>query len=65
MCGEGRYVENKSKSKVPKKTLKYFPLTPRLQRLYMSPDIADQMRWHAMRNVHDPEYIRHPANGES
>ncbi|CAM8940919.1 unnamed protein product [Rhodiola kirilowii] len=65
MCGEGRYRENESKSKVPKKTLKYFPLTPKLQRLYMSPDIAAHMRWRALRKVDDPEYIRHPADGES
>ncbi|CAM8996507.1 unnamed protein product [Rhodiola kirilowii] len=65
VCGEGRYSENDRKSKVPKKTLKYFPLTPRLQRLFMSPDIACQMRWHASRIVDDPEYIRHPADCES
>ncbi|CAM8877247.1 unnamed protein product [Rhodiola kirilowii] len=65
VCGVGRYIENESKSKIPKKTLKDFPLTPRLQRLYMSPHIAGQMRWHARREVDDPEYIRHLADGES
>ncbi|KAL9669204.1 hypothetical protein QQ045_006747 [Rhodiola kirilowii] len=65
VCGEGRYRENDRKSKVPKKTLKYFPLTPRLQRLFMSPDIAGQMRWHASRIVDDLEYIRHPGDCES
>ncbi|CAM8979379.1 unnamed protein product [Rhodiola kirilowii] len=65
VCGEARYTQFGSKSKVPKKTVKYFPLTPRLQRLYMSPHIASQMRWHANRNETDPEYIRHPADGES
>ncbi|CAM8920468.1 unnamed protein product [Rhodiola kirilowii] len=65
VCGEGRYRETERKSKVPKKTLKYFPLTPRLQRLFMSPDMAGQMKWHALRIVDDPEYIRHPADCES
>ncbi|CAM8900232.1 unnamed protein product [Rhodiola kirilowii] len=37
VCGEARYAKRGSKSRVPKKTVKYFPLTPRLQRLYMSP----------------------------
>ncbi|CAM8915330.1 unnamed protein product [Rhodiola kirilowii] len=23
------------------------------------------MRWHTLRNVDDPEYIRHPSDGES
>ncbi|KAL9685287.1 hypothetical protein QQ045_022735 [Rhodiola kirilowii] len=65
VCGEARYAERGSKSRVPKKTVKYFPLTPRLQRLYMSPYISAQMRWHAQRSVEDPEYIRHPADGEA
>ncbi|CAM8960376.1 unnamed protein product [Rhodiola kirilowii] len=65
VCGETRYTQFGSKNKVPKKTVKYFPLTPRLQRLYMSPHIASQMRWHANRNETDPKYIRHPADGES
>ncbi|KAL9683796.1 hypothetical protein QQ045_021221 [Rhodiola kirilowii] len=65
VCGEGRYRENESNNKVPKKTLKYFPLTPILQRLYMSPDIVAHMRWHALKNVEDPDYNRHPADGES
>ncbi|KAL9662977.1 hypothetical protein QQ045_027813 [Rhodiola kirilowii] len=37
VCGEARYDERGSKSRVPKKTIKYFPLTLRLQCLYMSP----------------------------
>ncbi|CAM8951129.1 unnamed protein product [Rhodiola kirilowii] len=65
VCGEARYAERGSKSRVPKKTVKYFPLTPRLQRLYMSPYISAQMRWHAQRSVDDPDYIRHPADGEA
>ncbi|CAM8999536.1 unnamed protein product [Rhodiola kirilowii] len=65
VCGSPRYAQRGSKSKVPKKTVKYFPLTRRLQRLYMTPHIAGQMRWHADRKVNDKEYIRHPADGES
>ncbi|CAM8956611.1 unnamed protein product [Rhodiola kirilowii] len=65
MCGEARYAHRGSESKVPKKTVKYLPLTPRLQCLYMSPYIAGQMRWHAIREVNKPEYVRHPADEEA
>ncbi|KAL9669519.1 hypothetical protein QQ045_007066 [Rhodiola kirilowii] len=65
VCGEARYAERGSKSKVPKKTVKYFPLTPRLQCLYMSPYILAQMRWQSQRCVDDLEYIRHPTDGEA
>ncbi|CAM8997024.1 unnamed protein product [Rhodiola kirilowii] len=65
VCGEARYAERGSKSRVPKKTVKYFPLTPRLQCLYMSPYISTQMRWHSQRCVNDLEYIRHPTDGEA
>ncbi|KAL9687763.1 hypothetical protein QQ045_032170 [Rhodiola kirilowii] len=65
VCGEPRYAQRGSRSDVPKKTVKYFPLTPRLQRLYMTPHTARQMRWHAVRKVNVDEYIRHPADGES
>ncbi|KAL9687373.1 hypothetical protein QQ045_031774 [Rhodiola kirilowii] len=65
VCGEPRYAQRGSRSGVPKKTVKYFPLTPRLKRLYMTPHTAGQMRWHAVRKVNVDEYIQHPADGES
>ncbi|CAM8941158.1 unnamed protein product [Rhodiola kirilowii] len=34
-------------------------------RMYMSPHISGQMRWHAERDVNDPDYIRHLADGEA
>ncbi|KAL9675953.1 hypothetical protein QQ045_004162 [Rhodiola kirilowii] len=49
VCGEERYTQRGSTRKVPKKTVKYFPLTPRLQCI----------------DVNDPDYIRHPADGEA
>lgn len=61
ICSEPRYEDG---SKVPKKVVKYFPLTPRLQRLYMSPLVAKEMRWHANRDDKD-DYMRHPSDGEA
>ncbi|KAF7152217.1 hypothetical protein RHSIM_Rhsim01G0128800 [Rhododendron simsii] len=63
-CGEPRYKLNKSKGKkIPHKILRYFPLIPRLKRLYMSKKIADDMRWHKEKRV-DDDTLRHPADGE-
>ncbi|CAN6687318.1 unnamed protein product [Malus baccata var. baccata] len=55
---------NKKKGKkVPWKILRYFPLTPRLQRLYMSSKTAAYMRWHSKDRVKDG-VLRHPADSE-
>ncbi|XP_047339912.1 uncharacterized protein LOC124943454 [Impatiens glandulifera] len=46
---------------IPNKVLLYFPLTPRLQRLYMCSKTAPSMRWHKDTRV-DDEVLRHPAD---
>lgn len=63
-CGEPRYKFNNGKGKkIPHKILRYFPLIPRLKRLYMSKKTAVDMRWHKEKRVED-EILRHPADGE-
>lgn len=59
VCGLPRYED--VGNKVPMKTVRYFPLTPRLQRLYMSKYTADHMRWHGQRetSLYD-DVLRHP-----
>ena len=49
------------KKKVPCKILRYFPLIPRLQRLYMNDTTSAYMRWHAEELVKDGK-VRHPAD---
>ncbi|KAL6219803.1 hypothetical protein ACLB2K_007562 [Fragaria x ananassa] len=48
------------KPKAAKQT-KYFPLKPRLQRLFMCSKTAKLMRWHAEERT-DDEVFRHPAD---
>ncbi|XP_075654797.1 uncharacterized protein LOC142624962 [Castanea sativa] len=50
--------------KVPWKVLRYFPLMPRLQRLFMSLKIAPDMRWHH-ENWSNDEVLRHPTDAEA
>lgn len=37
-CGKSRWQENKKKDEVPNKIVYYFPIKPRLQRLFMNED---------------------------
>lgn len=50
-----------AKRKIPHKVLWYFPLKPRLQRLFMSSKTASLLRWHAEGRTKDG-YMRHPAD---
>ncbi|KAL5579995.1 hypothetical protein UlMin_012437 [Ulmus minor] len=61
VCGTSRYI----RKKIPHKRLRYFPITPRLKRLYSSKSTATLMRWHKKGRVVEPGVLRHPANGEA
>ncbi|XP_062145287.1 uncharacterized protein LOC133852537 [Alnus glutinosa] len=61
-CKTSRWATVKGKGKkIPHKVLRYFPIKSRLQRLFMSKDIAKDMRWHKDGRQDDGN-IRHPAN---
>ena len=47
-CGHSRYKPRTDRGKTPVayKKLRYFPITPRLQRLFMSPRTTEHMTWH-------------------
>ncbi|XP_062013496.1 uncharacterized protein LOC133729885 [Rosa rugosa] len=68
ICGESRYKESEHDSndqqsgrKIPAKQVRYFPLKPRLQRLFMSSKTASLMKWHAEDRTKD-DVLRHPAD---
>ncbi|KAL7218732.1 hypothetical protein ACSBR2_011915 [Camellia fascicularis] len=64
-CTESRYkLNDKTGKKIPHKILRYFPLTPRLKRLYMLKKTAAYMRWHEDKRV-DDGVLRYPADGEA
>ncbi|CAL5186382.1 unnamed protein product [Lathyrus oleraceus] len=74
VCGAPRWnedvkgddkVEKSHKShKVPLKTLRHFPLIPRLQRLFMCSKTASSLRWHDEERSKDGK-LTHPADGEA
>jgi hypothetical protein len=69
-CNESRWKDDltngstKSSKKKPVKVLRWFPLIPRLQRLFMSHHTSLHMKWHAQGRTKDG-VLRHPADGEA
>nr|XP_023924457.1 uncharacterized protein LOC112035850 [Quercus suber] len=74
-CKESRWKTNEasvtgnnaSSSKGKKKAakiLRWFPLKPRLQRLFLSPDLATSMKWHVNGRT-DDGVMRHPADSDA
>ncbi|CAL8999837.1 unnamed protein product, partial [Prunus brigantina] len=66
ICNESRFKMTSQNriTKIPQKVMRYLPLKPRLQRLYMSTHTATDMRWHKEKRV-DDDVMRHPADGEA
>ncbi|XP_073137124.1 uncharacterized protein [Henckelia pumila] len=50
--------------KIPSKVFWYFPLKPRLQRLFMSSKTSESMQWHFKKRVSDGT-LRHPADSQA
>ena len=66
MCDESRYKmsgKEVGQKKISYKVLRYFPLKPRLQRLFMSRYTSVDMRWYYDKRV-DDDVLRHPADVE-
>ncbi|XP_039120162.1 uncharacterized protein LOC120256563 [Dioscorea cayenensis subsp. rotundata] len=64
LCGHDRYKRGRTdsgsrKTMVPHKKMFYFPLTPRLQRLYGSNATAKHMRWHFEHEMEKDGVMRH------
>ena len=62
ICGLQRYkrptraeTNTRRKTNVPYKKMYYFPLSPRLLRLYASKPTANDMRWHEEHEVVEGE----------
>ncbi|XP_062075870.1 uncharacterized protein LOC133779997 [Humulus lupulus] len=65
ICGHERYKFQGTKGKkIPNKRMQYFPITPRLQRLFMSRHTSSDMRWHMEERVDTAGVLRHPTNAE-
>jgi len=65
-CGHSHYKPRTGRGKtlVAYKKFRYFPITPRLQRLFMSPRTAAHMTWHQSYDAIDGVMV-HPFNNEA
>ncbi|GJR79026.1 CACTA transposable element [Tanacetum coccineum] len=51
--------------KVPNKVLRYFPVTPRLKRMYGSLHTTKHITWHATGKCNEDGKMGHPVNGKA
>ena len=73
ICGKSRYAEVLKEdgatfaTKVAVKQLRYMPITPRLKRLFLTPETAKLMLWHkeGEREIQDPDIMMHPSDGDA
>ncbi|XP_058733240.1 uncharacterized protein LOC131604842 [Vicia villosa] len=56
--------QSKNDYRVPAKSLRHFPLIPRLQRLFMCSKTAESMRWHEEDRSKDGK-LRHPTDDKA
>ncbi|KAL5569485.1 hypothetical protein UlMin_026060 [Ulmus minor] len=68
VCSESRWkmqAGRRTGKNVPHKVLRYFPLAPRLKRLFATSKIAKLMRWHRAGKSTDDNVMRHPVDGRA
>jgi len=64
-CKESRWVDADGAKRVPKKVLRYFPLIPRLKRMFANKATSEETRWHKEKRVAVENEMTHPADGEA
>nr|XP_043639226.1 uncharacterized protein LOC122610295 [Erigeron canadensis] len=65
-CKASRWKDANTKGKkVANKVMRYFPLIPRLKRIYSSRYTAKDMTWHATGRCTEDGKLRHPVDGTS
>ncbi|XP_074353061.1 uncharacterized protein LOC141692230 [Apium graveolens] len=67
MDNDTRDVDTSSTGKkynIPSKVMRYFPLKPRLQRVFMCKEYAEIMKWHDVGRIKDGK-LRHPGDAEA
>ncbi|KAL5581895.1 hypothetical protein UlMin_014337 [Ulmus minor] len=66
VCSESRWklqAGRRTGKTVPHKVLRYFPLGPRLKRLFAMSKTTKLMRWHRVGKSTNNNVMRHPVNG--
>ena len=67
-CGVSRYKcrkdggDDKRRNGAPRKVAWYFPVIPRVKRMFASKKEAQLLRWHKEGRKDNDNYLRHPAD---
>ena len=64
ICGFSR-CKDPERKKVPQKVLRYFPLAPRLKRIFASKQGVEDAQWHKLKREPSEKEMSHPADGEA
>jgi hypothetical protein len=64
VCGQSRWADAERK-KIPMKVLRHFPLVPRLQRMFVNKEAAQEAQWHKLKRDSSEKEMSHPADGEA
>lgn len=65
VCGASRWKDTEGRKRVPEKVLRYFPLIPRLKRMFVSKNTAEDTQWHKLKRQPIENTLSHPADGEA
>lgn len=64
-CGSSRWKVDerteKTRKGVPAKVLRYFPIIPRIRRMFLAKDMEEQLTWHSNNKSKDGN-VRHPVD---
>jgi hypothetical protein len=63
-CETSRWKDLERK-RIPQKVLRHFPLAPRLQRMFVSKEAAEEAQWHRLKRRPKEKEMSHPADGEA
>ena len=53
------------RKRIPQKVLRHFPMVPRLQRMFVSKEAAEETQWHKLKRQPQEKEMSHPADGEA
>jgi hypothetical protein len=64
ICGLSR-CKDPERKKIPQKVLRYFPLAPRLKRIFATKEASESAQWHNVKRQPSEKEMSHPVDGEA
>jgi rubrerythrin len=64
-CNASRWRDADGKKQIPQKVLRHFPLTKRLQRMFVSKKGSEEVQWHKIKRQPVENEMSHPADGDA